>query len=90
MDKIIGLGFCGIAAYLYASAHSAAAAFAPNITSWSHPAGDKWGTRFAMALEQTGGDSLVLWAKISLVAGLVFLIKGLRSDRKARRNPNSA
>ena len=86
MDKITGLGFCAIAAYLYTAAYSAAAAYAPSITSWSHPTDSKWAVRFDMALEQTGGQSLLLWSTISLFLGIVFLAKGISVDIKNLRS----
>ena len=63
--RVTGLGFCGIAAFLFAARYITAAIYGSNSSTLSAPL-------FGHLLSYTGNSLLVL-SIISLIAGIVYL-----------------
>jgi hypothetical protein len=63
-----GLGFCGIAAFLYATRYITAAIFGSGVSSWN--------SDLFHALLQYVGNSLTILSVISLIVGISYLVMG--------------
>lgn len=66
--RATGLGFCGIAAFLFAARYISAAIYGSNETGWN--------ADLFSGLLQYVGSSLLVLSIISLVVGIVYLILG--------------
>ena len=77
-NKGVGAIFCLIAAILMAARYVAAAIFMSAAQSWSSEL-------FRSALQYVG-PILPVCAIAALIAGLAFLIAGLKQDRRSRNN----
>lgn len=65
--RTVGLGFCGIAAFLFAARYVSAAIYGSNVASG--------GARFSFFLESVG-SGLVVLSIVSLVVGIIYLVWG--------------
>ncbi len=71
--RSIGLGFCGIAAFLFAARYIGGAIYFSNLAAG--------GGSFNSLLQGFGGSLLVL-SIISLIVGAIYLVWGEIGDRK--------
>jgi mannose/fructose/N-acetylgalactosamine-specific phosphotransferase system component IIC len=72
MRQIVGLGFCAIAAFLFAARYICAAIFGSNVSSWS--------AELFRAMYGYVGSGLSIAAGVSLLVGIAYLIRGQRTD----------
>ncbi len=70
--RSVGLGFCGIAAFLFAARYVSAAIYGSNLASG--------GPSFNIFL-QSVGSGLVALSAVSLVVGIIYLIWGEIGNR---------
>lgn len=68
--RYTGLGFCGIAAFLYAAKYITAAIFGTGVSSWNSE------LFHAMLQYVDAGNSLAILSIISLIVGIVYLVMG--------------
>jgi hypothetical protein len=73
MRRAIGLGFCAIAAFLFAARYICAAIFGSNVASWS--------AELFRAMYGYVGPGLSIAAGVSLVVGIVYLVWGERTGK---------
>ncbi len=66
--RATGLGFCGIAAFLFASRYISAAIYGSNQTSWN--------TDLFNGLLVYVGNSLLVLSILSLMVGIIYLVLG--------------
>lgn len=73
MRRIVGLGFCAIAAFLFAARYMCAAIFGSGVSSWSA----------ALFRNMYGyvGSGLSVAAGISLLVGIVYLAWGEKTGK---------
>jgi len=64
--RVVGLGFCFIAAFLYATRYISAAIFGSGVSSWDS-------TLFTSMLQYVG-NSLTILSVIALIIGVIYLI----------------
>jgi len=72
--RIVGLGFCAIAAFLFASRYVCAAIFGSGVKSWD--------AGLFRAMYSYVGSGLSVAAAVALFVGIAYLIWGELSDRQ--------
>ena len=73
MRQLIGLGFCAIAAFLFAARYICAAIFGSGVTSWS--------ASLFRSMYKYVGSGLSTAAGIALLVGLVYLVWGAKTSK---------
>ncbi len=73
MRQFIGLGFCAIAAFLFAARYICAAIFGSGVSSWSP---DLFRNMYKYV-----GSGLSVAAGIALLVGIVYLVWGAKADK---------
>ena len=73
MKQALGLGFCAIAAFLFAARYICAAIFGRNVTSWSE--------ELFHNLYSYVGSGLTIAAGVSLVVGIAYLVWGEKAGK---------
>ena len=73
MRQLIGLGFCAIAAFLFAVRHICAAIFGSGVSSWSAP--------LFQNMYKYIGSGLSVAAGIALIVGIAYLIWGAKTSK---------
>ena len=73
MRQAVGLGFCAIAAFLFAARYICAAIWGSSVTSWS--------AELFRAIYGYVGSGLTIAAGVSLVVGIVYLVWGERAGK---------
>ena len=71
--QIIGLGFCAIAAFLFASRYICASIFGSSVTSWD-------ASLFGRMYTYIGSD-LSIGAGVSLLVGIAYIIWGEKTGK---------
>jgi hypothetical protein len=72
-NKLVGLGFCAIAAFLFATRYICAAIFGNRVSSWS--------AELFHHLYSYIGPGLTIAAGASLAAGIMYLILGEKKNQ---------
>ncbi len=73
MRRIVGLGFCAIAAFLFAARYMCVAIFGSGVSSWSAP--------LFRNIYGYVGSGLSVAAGISLFVGIVYLVWGEKTGK---------